>query len=79
MNATQYKMARAALGLGAKQLAKLAGVTTAALKRLEKSDVADQDRFAVRSAFESRGIEFYENQNGDFGVIVKPFTISIEE
>ena len=34
---------------------------------------------AVQYAFEALGITFYQNDDGDTGVVVRPFTLSLDE
>ena len=60
--------------------AQRANVTPKNLRRLELGlPVPDADRRAVRHAFETLGMSFYQNDDGDTGVIVKPFTLSMDE
>jgi len=61
MDATQSKMARAALGLSALDLAKLAGVARITVARFELgSEIADESRAKMRAAFEQAGIRFVD-------------------
>ena len=54
-------MARAGLGLGAQQLADLAGVSYPSINRFEKGDtVADDTVQAIRSVLEAEGARFTE-------------------
>jgi transcriptional regulator with XRE-family HTH domain len=59
MNAVQCKMARAATGLGVRELAKLADVSPATITRLERGeDLMPRTVTAIRAALEAAGIEF---------------------
>lgn len=59
MNAIQCKMARAALGLGVRDLAKLASVSVDTVSRLERGEeLMPRTVQAIRSALEAAGIEF---------------------
>ena len=65
MNAIQCKMARAALGLGVRDLAKLADVSVDTLSRLERGEeLMPRTIAAIRNALESDGIIFID-QNGN--------------
>jgi len=66
MNATQSKMARAATGLGVRDLAKLASVSPDTVARLERGeDLRPATIAAIRAALESAGVVFLpENGNG---------------
>ena len=66
MNAAQCKMARAATGLGVRELASLAGVAQATVSRLERGeDLKESTIAAIRAALESAGVVFLpENGNG---------------
>lgn len=66
MNATQSKMARAATGLGVRDLAKLASVSPDTVARLERGeDLKDSTVAAIRAALEAAGVVFLpENGNG---------------
>lgn len=66
MNAAQCKMARAATGLGVRELAKLAGVAQATVSRLERGEAIRENTIsAIRTALENAGIVFLpENGNG---------------
>lgn len=58
MLASQCKMARAALGLGVRELATLAGVSPRTVHRLEKGgEPLPRTTAAVRLALESAGAE----------------------
>jgi transcriptional regulator with XRE-family HTH domain len=63
MLAVQVKMARAALGLGVRELASLAGVAPGTIQRLEAGETLHQRTvIAIREALEAGGVEF---TNGD--------------
>jgi transcriptional regulator with XRE-family HTH domain len=63
LNAVQSKMARAALGLGVRDLAELAKVSPDTIARLERGEeLRERTVDAIRSALEAAGVEF---TNGD--------------
>ena len=66
MNAIQCKMARAATGLGVRELAVLASVSPNTVARLERGEVLRQNTVdTIRTALESAGVVFLpENGNG---------------
>lgn len=74
----QCRMARAALNLGVRELAKLASVSTNTITRFEKADKQDEgDKAseikprtvaAIRAALELAGIEFINDDRGE-GVV----------
>jgi transcriptional regulator with XRE-family HTH domain len=66
MNAAQCKMARAATGLGVRELASLAGVAQATVSKLERGEVLKESTIAaIRAALEAAGVVFLpENGNG---------------
>jgi DNA-binding XRE family transcriptional regulator len=69
LDATQCKMARAALGLGEQDLAVLAGVGPDAVFRLEKGDTLHQRTvIAIREALELAGVELIDENGGGSGV-----------
>ena len=69
MNATQCKMARAALGFGVRDLAKAAEVSPDTVARLERGgELRATTIAAIRSALESAGVEFLDADNGGAGV-----------
>ena len=69
MNATQCKMARAALGLGVRELAALADVAQATTSRLERGEALKPATVAsIRAALEQAGIEFIAENGGGVGV-----------
>jgi len=66
MDATQCKMARAALGLGVRELANLADVSPNTVARLERGEQLKPATVeAIRAALEAAGVVFLpENGNG---------------
>lgn len=67
----QIRAARALLGISQPELARLAGVSTTTLKRVEGSaaiKAADKSHIAVRKALEEAGVEFIEENGGGPGV-----------
>ncbi len=72
MNAAQCKMARAALGLGVRDLAALADVAQATVSRLERGEeLKPSTVLTIRSALETAGVEFIEENGGGAGVRLK--------
>ncbi|ASM72835.1 MULTISPECIES: helix-turn-helix transcriptional regulator [Roseobacteraceae] len=61
------KMARAALSLGVRDLAKLAYVSPNTISRFERGEeVFDSTMFMIKSALENAGVDFiFENGGGD--------------
>lgn len=69
MLGVQCKMARAALGLGVRDVAKLAAVSPDTIARLERGEeLRPRTVEAIRSALESAGIEFIAENGGGAGV-----------
>ena len=69
MNAVQCKMARAATGLGVRELAALADVSPATITRLERGEeLMPRTVQAIRTALEAAGVEFINDERGD-GVV----------
>lgn len=69
MNATQCKMARAATGLGLRELALSANVSPNTVSRLERGEELRQATVAaIRAALEAAGVEFIEENGGGAGV-----------
>lgn len=66
MNAAQCKMARAATGLGVRDLAKLAEVSPDTIARLERGeDLKGSTVATIQKALEAAGVVFLpENGNG---------------
>lgn len=61
MTPAQLRMARSALKIGVRDLAKLADVTTATITRYEneRGGINQATESKLRSALESQGIEFF--------------------
>ncbi len=69
MNAAQCRMARAALGLGVRDLARLAGVAQATVSRLERGEeLRPTTVAAIRAALEGAGVIFIDENGGGPGV-----------
>lgn len=67
--AVQSKMARAALGLGVRELAAAAGVSADTIVRLEKGETLQPRTLAaIRAALEAAGVEFIAENGGGPGV-----------
>lgn len=65
----QCKMARAALGLGVRELAELASVSTDTVARFERGEALKERTVAtLRTALESAGVEFIPENGGGAGV-----------
>jgi predicted transcriptional regulator len=63
MTGQQCRMARAALGLGVRDLAKLAKVATGTITRLEAGEeLKPRTVEAIRAALEKKGIEFINEE-----------------
>lgn len=74
MNAIQCKMARAALGLGVRDLAKLADVSVDTLSRLERGEeLMPRTMAAIRSALETAGVIFIDENGEGPGVRLRKF------
>lgn len=72
MDATQCRMARAALGLGVRDLASLADVAQATVSRLERGEELKAATVQIiREALEAAGVEFIEENGGGAGVRLK--------
>lgn len=72
MNAAQSRMARAATGLGVRDLAVRAGVSPDTIARLERGEELKPSTLAaIRAALESAGVEFIEENGGGPGVRLK--------
>lgn len=73
-------MARAVLRQSVEAVARKAKVNAANLRSLELGKpVSSQIRDRVQSMYEDLGMTFHENELGEFGVLVKPFTLSVVE
>jgi transcriptional regulator with XRE-family HTH domain len=69
MMAVQCKMARVALGLGIRDLAKLAQVAPATISRFEAGEELKARTIrAIRDALEAAGVEFIDENGGGPGV-----------
>jgi transcriptional regulator with XRE-family HTH domain len=65
----QCKMARVALGLGVRDLAKLANVSTDTIARLERGEaLKDRTLADIRAALEGAGVEFIPENGSGAGV-----------
>ncbi|WP_217358454.1 helix-turn-helix domain-containing protein [Ruegeria atlantica] len=72
MNSTQCKMARAATGLGVRDLAKMAGVSPDTVARLERGvELKATTVEVIQVTLEEAGIEFIAENGGGFGVRLK--------
>ena len=72
MNAVQCKMARAATGLGVRDLAKAAGVSPDTVARLERGEeLRESTVAAIKATLESAGVEFIPENGGGVGVRLK--------
>lgn len=69
MNAAQCKMARAAIGLGVRELAALADVSPNTIARLERGEAMRQSTVEdIQRALESAGVEFIPENGAGAGV-----------
>ena len=72
MNAAQSKMARAATGLGVRDLAKLSEVSPDTIARFERGDDLKPATVAtIRTALEQAGVEFIAENGGGAGVMLR--------
>ncbi len=72
MTPAQCRMARAALGLGVREVAALAEVSTNTITRLERGDALyPRTVEAIRAALEVAGVEFIPENGGGPGVRLK--------
>ena len=72
MNAVQCKMARAATGLGVRDLAKAAGVSPDTVARLERGEeLRESTVAAIKAALEVAGVDFIPENGGGVGVRLK--------
>lgn len=72
MNAAQCKMARAATGLGIRELAQSAEVSPNTISRLERGEeLKPATVAAIRAALEVAGVEFIPENGGGAGVRLK--------
>ncbi len=69
MNASQCRMARAALQMGVRDLADAAKVSPTTVTKLERGEVLyPRTVDAIRAALEAAGVEFIEQNGGGPGV-----------
>ncbi|MEQ8869317.1 MAG: helix-turn-helix transcriptional regulator [Roseovarius sp.] len=69
ISAIQCKMARAATGLGVRDLADIVGSSPNTITRLERGEQLRPNTIAaVRAALEAAGVEFIEENGGGQGV-----------
>ena len=69
MSPEQCKMARAGLGLGVRELADMAKVSTNTITRFERGEpLKERTLDAIRRALESAGVEFISEDGGGAGV-----------
>ena len=69
MSPVQCRMARAALGLGVRELAAAAKVSTDTVARFERGeDLKERTIEALQRTFEAAGIEFIDENGGGHGV-----------
>lgn len=72
MNATQCRMARAATGLGVRDLAKAAQVSPDTVARLERGeDLRPATVAAIRTALEAAGVVFLPENGTGPGVALR--------
>lgn len=72
ISAVQSKMARVAVGMGVRDLAKAASVSPDTIARLERGEeLKDTTLAAIRAALESAGVEFIAENGGGPGVRIK--------
>jgi transcriptional regulator with XRE-family HTH domain len=72
MNAAQCKMARAATGLGVRELAEAAGVSPNTVARFERGDELRSSTIDIlRKTLEEAGVEFIAENGGGPGVRLK--------
>jgi transcriptional regulator with XRE-family HTH domain len=72
MNATQCRMARAALQIGVRDVAVLAQVSPNTVARLERGETLNPRTLAaIRAALEAAGVEFIAENGGGPGVRLK--------
>ncbi len=69
MNGVQCKMARAALGLGVRDLATMAKVSPDTIARLERGeDLRERTVDDIRATLKAAGVEFIPENGGGAGV-----------
>lgn len=68
----QCRMARAALQIGIREIARLAKVSPNTISRLERGDTLFESTLSgIREAFEAAGVEFIPENGGGVGVRLK--------
>jgi transcriptional regulator with XRE-family HTH domain len=71
----QCKMARAAIGIGVRDLAELAKVSPDTIARFERGEeLKEQTVDAIRTVLEYRGLEFIAENGGGPGLRLKKLT-----
>ena len=79
ISATQVRMARAAVGLGVRELAALASLSPNTVARLERGEELKASTLAtIRSALEAAGVDFTAT-NGWLGVRVESSSLEVFE
>jgi transcriptional regulator with XRE-family HTH domain len=69
LTAAQSRMARAAVGLGVREVADAAGVSTNTITRLERGEALSARTIgSIRAALEEAGVEFISENGGGAGV-----------
>lgn len=77
LTAVQSKMARAATGLGVRELAEASGVSPDTVARLERGEKLRHSTVtAIREALEATGVEFIAENGGGAGVRLRKGTAS---
>ena len=72
ITSAQCRMARAALQIGIREIARLAKVSPNTISRLERGDTLfDSTLSEIREAFEAAGVEFIAENGGGAGVRLK--------
>jgi transcriptional regulator with XRE-family HTH domain len=80
ISAVQCKMARAAVGLGVRDLAKLADVSVDTVSRLERGEeLMPRTLAAIRSTLEAAGVLFIDDARGEGVVKLRPRSIDTVE
>lgn len=75
MNDVQCRMARVALGLGVRDLAKISGVSQGTISRLERGEELRASTMGViRASLEAAGVEFIAENGGGPGVRLRKST-----
>ena len=80
MNGIQCKMARAALGLGVRDVAELAGVSPDTVARLERGEaLRDRTVETIQAVLEEAGVEFIAENGGGAGVRLRRSASTTDE